>query len=178
MNKFHKVTFVILALLLTGCAATVQRTSGTQPMLNIPAASAQKIVMTITGNDVVSASSDWEQLREEWRTSMAAAAATAGSAFEYEKGDIPPTSESGTMIVVTVNDYRYVSTAARFAVGIATGNAYIDADVAFLDLQSRRPVGSRKYSTSSSAWQGIFSAMTPKQLENISTEIVKDISKR
>jgi hypothetical protein len=178
MNQFYKIALVILVLFLTGCAATVQRTYGTQPTLDIHASSAQKIVMTIKGNDVVSASSDWKQLQEEWWTAMSTAAATAGIAFAYERGDISPTSESGTLIIVTVNDYRYVSAAARFAVGIATGNAYIDADVAFIDLQSRRPIGNRKYSTSSSAVQGIFSAMTPKQLESISTEIVKEIFKR
>jgi hypothetical protein len=86
--------------------------------------------------------------------------------------------ESGTVVAVKVNDYRYVSAVARYAVGVLTGNAFIDADVAFLDLKTRRPIGNRNYSTSSSAWQGIFSAMTPKQLEGISTEIVKEVSRR
>jgi hypothetical protein len=36
-------------------------------------------------------------------------------------------------------------------------------------------VGQRSYSTSSSAWQGIFSAMTDKQLASISAAMLKDI---
>jgi len=42
---------------------------------------------------------------------------------------------------------------------------------------SGRVLGSRKYSTSSTAWQGIFSAMTSKQVQAISEEIVAEVKR-
>jgi hypothetical protein len=78
--------------------------------------------------------------------------------------------------VVKVDDYRYLSTGARYGFGVFAGNAFINADAQFRDLQSGRTLGTRKYNTSSSAWQGIFSAMTSKQVEAICNQIVSDIS--
>jgi len=109
---------------------------------------------------------------------MSASAAASELAVTYQEV-VPTTStDAGTLVVVTVNDYRYISQGARFAVGIMTGNAFIDADVSFTELPSNRAVGARKYNTSSSAWQGIFAAMTDKQLRSICDEIVRELSQR
>ena len=66
----------------------------------------------------------------------------------------------------------------RVGFGIVTGNAFIDADAAFIELPSKRSLGTRKYATTSSAWQGVFPAMTSKQVAALSTEIVQDLKKR
>jgi hypothetical protein len=58
-----------------------------------------------------------------------------------------------------------------------TGNAFMDADVRFLDLKTGKALGTKNYNTSSTAWQGVFSAMTEKQIQAICAEIVKDVSK-
>jgi len=123
-------------------------------------------------------SDDWELFRTEWRTAMASATGSAGKQFTY--ADVEPTgaaTESGTLIVVTVNDYRYISPGARYGFGIMTGNAFIDADARFYELPGRRDLGARKYATSSSAWQGIFSAMTDKQIAAITAEMLKEIER-
>ena len=50
--------------------------------------------------------------------------------------------------------------------------------VTFADLKTGRAAGTRKYNTTSSAWQGIFSALTTKQVEGMCTEIVKEVAGR
>lgn len=181
MLKSVKMALVAFSIILTGCAATVTQPSGTTAPslsvtpLHIPPASAQKIVMTVKGNPTVSATSDWQALREEWRIGMSAAASGKGLAFSFRDGDAVPESEAGTLIGVKINDYRYVSQSSRIFLGVMTGNAFLDAEVEFIDLQSRRIIGSRKYSTTSSAWDGIFAAMTDKQVQLVSNQIIAEV---
>ncbi|QJQ06100.1 DUF4410 domain-containing protein [Undibacterium piscinae] len=185
MLKSVKMALVAFSIILTGCAATVTKPTETKDStanppanvarLQIPAASAQKIVMIVKGSPAVSATSDWQAFREEWRAGMSAAALSKGLAFSLYEGDALPASETGTLIGVKINDYRYVSQGGRIFLGIMTGNAFLDADVEFIDLQSRRIVGTRKYNTTSSAWEGIFFAVTDKQVQLVSNEIVTEV---
>lgn len=185
MIKSVKMALVAFSIILTGCAATVTKSSGSKGntvnppanvgRLQIPAASAQKIVMTVKGSPAVSATEDWQVFRQEWRAGMTAAALSKGLAFTFYDTDVVPASETGTLIGVKINDYHYVSQGARIFLGVMTGNASLDADVEFIDLQSRRIVGTRKYSSTSSAWEGIFAAMTDKQVQLVSNEIVTEI---
>lgn len=146
-------------------------------MLPIAAAAAKRIVLVVKGSKVSSDSKDWELLRAEWRRAIAGAASNAGMTFSYQESAPQPSAEVATLVTVNVNDYRYVSPGARYGFGVMTGNAFIDADVSFAELPSGKLVGTRKYNTSSTAWQGIFSAMTEKQIQAISAEIVKEVSR-
>ena len=56
-----------------------------------------------------------------------------------------------------------------------TGNAFIDSKVSFLDLQTGATLGERTYNTKSTAWQGVFSAMTEKQVQAICKDIVAQV---
>lgn len=169
----------LIVALLTGCAATVNKpTAVDAPPLRIPAEASKHVVMNITGSKVATESKDWEPLKGEWRSAMKAATDAAGMRFTEQTGNPRPTSEAGTLVVVHVNDYRYLSAGARYGFGIMTGNAYIDSKVRFADLKSNATYGERTYNTSSTAWQGIFSAMTGKQIEAICKEIVTEISAR
>jgi hypothetical protein len=167
-----------LAVLLAGCAATVQQPAGEQPKIEIPAAAAGRLVVVVKGSDRAIASDDWEALRGAWRVALKAAADEAGVAFDWRESEASVPSGNGTVAVIRVNDYRYVSTGARYGLGVLTGNAFIDAEVTYRDARNGRPIGRRSYSTMSSAWQGIFSAMTSKQLEALSKEIVAPVAGR
>ena len=46
-----------------------------------------------------------------------------------------------------------------------TGNAFIKSKVQFRDLVTGDVLGKRSYDTTSTAWQGVFSAMTEKQVQ-------------
>ncbi len=59
-----------------------------------------------------------------------------------------------------------------------TGNAHLDVTVRFLDLRTGKPLGERAYKVSSSAMQGIFAAMTDRQVRAMARDIVAEISRR
>ena len=166
-----------IAILLAGCAATVQQPPEEQPEVEIPAAAAGRLVVVVKGSDRAIASDDWEALRGAWRGALKTAADEAGVAFDWRESEASVPRGNGTVAVIRVNDYRYISTGARYGLGAFTGNAFIDAEVTYRDARNGRPIGRRSYSTSSSAWQGIFSAMTSKQLEALSKEIVAPVAR-
>lgn len=174
MLRFLNITVVAVLVLLTGCAASVQRSGLAEAPLALPAAAKSRIVLVVRGSEAAAKSADWELMRAEWRSAMSSAAAAKGIAFAYQEAESKPAGE-GTAVTVRINDYRYLSTGARYGLGVMTGNAYLDTDVSFTDLRSGRAAGTRKYNTSSSAWQGIFSAMTSKQVEGICLAIVDDV---
>jgi hypothetical protein len=178
MLNFLKIGSLVCAALLAGCAATVQQGDSRAPKLQVPTESSKKLVMVVKGSDISSRSADWELLRAEWRTGMSAAASDAGLGFSYLETLPQFPSEPGTAVVVTVNDYRYISPGARYGFGVLTGNAFVQSDVEFIDMQTGQSEGSRKYETSSSAWEGVFSAMTEKQIQAICTRIVMDVKKQ
>jgi hypothetical protein len=164
-----------LSLSLGGCAANVKKETGAAP-LTVGRESSKAIVLNIGGSKVATEAKDWEPFKGEWRAAMQAAAGEAGASFSEQQGEPHSTGQPGTLVSVFVNDYRYISTGARYGLGIMTGNAFVDAKATFSDLDGGRGFGERTYNTSSTAWQGIFSAMTAKQIEAICKEIVHDVT--
>jgi hypothetical protein len=175
--SFVRLALVTAAVALTGCAATVSRSAG-ETSIKPAAAATEKIAVVITGSPSATSGKDWQDFRGEWRGAMAAAAAASKLNFGYYEADVPPQPAGTTLVKIKVNDYRYISTGARIGLGVFTGNAFVDSDIEFVEQPAGKTLGSRKYSTSSSAWQGVFSAMTDKQLQALSTEIVKDVTQR
>ena len=176
MKRTLNALVILFALALSGCAATVQRQAESSGTLDVSPAAASKLILVVRGSTIASASEDWEPLRVEWRAAMQAATAEKGVDFAYQENANAPVQGAGTLVIVKVKDYRYLSAGARFGLGIMTGNAFMDADATFLELPSRKRLGTRQYNTSSSAWQGVFSAMTSKQLRSISDEIVMEVA--
>jgi hypothetical protein len=175
MIKSVKMAVIALSLVLTGCAATVNKPGSSTAAIQLPASSSKKIVLTVKASPAVTATADWKIFQEQWRAGMAAATASKGLNFSFHDAESAPASEAGALVGVKINDYRYVSAGARIGLGVMTGNAFLDAEVAFSDLQTQRLVGTRKYHTTSSAWDGIFAAMTDKQVLAVSNEIVAEI---
>jgi hypothetical protein len=162
---------------LAGCAANVERPGAAAgPVLQVPARAQANVALVVrAANPEVAKSADWQALRGAWRDAMAEAAKAAGKQFQYLESEPQSAPAGSTLVVVQVKDYRYLGTGARYGLGVMTGNAYVNADAAFYVGPGRTAVGTRSYSTSSSAWQGIFSAMTDKQLAGISAAMLKDI---
>jgi hypothetical protein len=166
-----------VTIALTGCAAAVVKAPTTAPLRIGPDAS-KAIVMNVTGSTVATQSADWEQLVGEWRAAMKSEATGIGASFADQEGEPKPTGATGTLVVVNIADYRYLSPGARYGFGIMTGNAFIKSKVQFRDLAAGDLLGERSYDTSSTAWQGIFSAMTEKQVQAICKQIVDEIAHR
>ena len=147
-------------------------------VVRVPAASAKKVMLNMTGPKTVTEAKDWVSFKEEWRATFADHAKERGIAFEMQEGDAKPLGEPGTLLNVYINDYRQVGIGARIFLGIMTGNAYIDAKVGFADLSVGSRFGEQAYNTSSSAWAGVFGKMTPQQVDAIATEIFGSIKPR
>ncbi|PZP94329.1 DUF4410 domain-containing protein [Pseudorhodoferax sp. Leaf265] len=176
-SPWPRLPALALCVALAGCAANVERPgSAGGNALQVPARAQTSVALVVrAASPELARSADWQALRGAWRDAMAEAAKTAGKQFQYLEAEPQSTPAGSTLVVVQVKDYRYLSTGARYGLGVMTGNAYVNADAAFYVGPGRTPVGQRSYSTSSSAWQGIFSAMTDKQLASISAAMLKDI---
>lgn len=185
----------MLALaLVTGCASTgkpasapttaapiaPEATAAAAPVspLRVPATSAKRVILNMTGPAAVTQAKDWASFKEEWRSTFADHAKGSGVAFDVQQGDARATGEAGTLLNVYVNDYRMVGIASRIFFGAMTGNAYIDAKVGFSDLNGGASFGERAYNTSSSAWSGVFAKMTPQQVDSIAAQVFEEIKTR
>lgn len=146
--------------------------------LRIPATSSGKVVLSMTGPKSVTEAKDWASFKEEWRATFADHANERGISFSMQTGEARATGETGTLLNVYVEDYRQVGIGARIFLGIMTGNAYIDAKVAFTDLSGGASFGNQAYNTSSSAWSGVFGKMTPQQVDKIASEVFDSIKPR
>jgi len=156
---------------LGGCAASVKKETAVAP-LQLAADSSHAIVLNLDGSKVATEAKDWAEFKGEWQRAMREASSAAHVTY-VESG---AAQKAGTQVSIYVKDYRYISTGARYGLGIMTGNAFVEADARFSDLKSGQSLGERHYNTSSSAWQGVFSAMTAKQIDAICKEIVAEIT--
>ena len=177
----------LISGLLTGCAATVTSSSTQSPSVAasaelprpvVPVQSLKVIVLNLSGTDAATGSADWQSLKAEWEKAMRSSAGAAGAAFSIQEGEPRAAAEAGTLVAVHVNRFRFVAPVARIMFGIMTGSAYIDARVQVLDLRSGAPVIEQTYNATSKAGQGIFSAVTDKQVQAIADEIVREIGRR
>jgi hypothetical protein len=176
-----------LALALAGCAAP-QKTDKAEPPaapaetaapatppVPVPAASARKVVLAMTGSKKVVEAKDWADFKKEWRDTFADHAKDANIAYTFVDGEARPLGEAGTLLAVHVEDYRMVGIGARIMFGIMTGNAFIDARIRFLDLRDGKPFGEQAHNTTSSAWGGVFAKVTPQQVDAIAADVFKDL---
>jgi hypothetical protein len=197
--KVFAFTCVMAASLLAGCGTTAQKnsTATTAPApttaaatelvapppqalqpVRVPADSAKKVVLKMTGPKTTVEAKDWASFKDEWRATFADHAKQSGIAFSMLEGDTRPTPEAGTLLTVYVNDYRQVGIGARIFFGVMTGSAYIDATGTFTDLNNGQRFGEQAYNTSTSAWSGVFGKMTPHQVDAIATEVFSGLKVR
>lgn len=175
-SHWLRLSALALCAALVGCAANVERPAAAGNALQVPARAQNSVALVVrAASPELARSPDWQALRGAWRDAMAESARASGKQFQYLEAEPQSTPAASTLVVVQVKDYRYLSTGARYGLGVMTGNAYVNADATFYVGPGRTPVGTRSYSTSSSAWQGIFSAMTDKQLASISSAMLKDL---
>jgi hypothetical protein len=169
------LTLLAVCLALAGCASTVKKSEQSAPT-PIGAEAGKSIVLDITGSTTATTARDWSDFKSLWREPCAQEASAVGAVFSMKGGDPILTGNAGTLVVVDVAHYRYVSTGARIAFGLMTGNAFINAQVTFRDLKNGAVRATKTYDTTSTAWQGVFSGMTTKQVRAMCHEIVGEIA--
>lgn len=150
------------ATVLGGCAATVQGT-GERSAIPVPARATERIGYQIAGTPAMGKESDFARMRDELDRAMKARIGAAGRT-------VGAADKPGVRLKLTVADYRYVSAGARYGLGVMTGNAFLKGTIEAFDATTDRKLGERDFNTSSSAWQGVFSAMTPAQCDAVANE--------
>jgi hypothetical protein len=165
-----------LALLLAGCASTVRKQDGGAPVPVGIKAPGKHVVLNLTGSDVTTSAKDWTGFKGIWNDECSDEFHKAEAQFSMQDGAPPPKGSEGDLVVVNIVDYRYVSIGARIALGVMTGNAFINAQVGFRDLKTGETWATKTYDTKSSAWGGVFAAMTTKQVRAMCHEILGEVS--
>lgn len=173
------------ALMFTaGCATSpgsggTSATSTAEPRLitpvRVPAASAKRVVLVMTGAKQSVEAKDWADFKREWRETFAEHAKAAGVSFSMADAVPPKGSGDGTLLLVDVADYRIVGIGSRVFFGIMTGNAFIDARMTWSDLRTGATFGQQQVNTSSSAAHGVFAKVTPQQVDAIAHEVFLDL---
>jgi hypothetical protein len=166
---------VLILAVLGGCAATVNK-SDDATSVRVGANATKSIVLSMTGSKDATDSRDWEAFKGLWRDALKEEADAVGAVVRSQDGEPKPTGAPGTLLAVNVVDFRYLSPGARYAFGSMTGNAFVNAQVEFRDLNTGELWGERHYDTTSSFWQGMFSPMTDKQVHAICKEILATLS--
>lgn len=159
-------------LLLSGCAASVK--SGGTDTLSIQESAKQNLIVSLQGNTKVQQNEDWPRLKREWNDALQVEATRAGYNLVENPASIPD-GKDGVGVKINVTNFRYLTPGARYGAGVMVGNAWINSSADYSDLKSGRLIGTRTYDTSSSAWEGVMSAMTQEQVQAISQKIISDI---
>jgi hypothetical protein len=185
-NIFSGIALSIV-LLVSGCAssptASPPATESSKPAVgariaepvNIPVASSRKLVVVMTGPKTVLDAKDWPDMKREWRDTFASYAKDNGVSCTFVDTAPASGSEDGTLLVVNMADYRMVGIGMRIMFGVMTGNAYMDAKVGYLNLRDGSKFGDQQYNTSSSFIGGIFSKVTPQQVDQIAASIFAEL---
>jgi len=160
------------ALALTGCAASV-KSGGTQTLV-IQDTAKKNLIVTLEGNNKVQQNEDWQRLKQEWNEALLVEASRAGFNVAGDKTSLRDDSDA-VCVKINVTNFRYLTPGARYSAGVMVGNAWINSSAEYSYLRSQKLIGTRTYDTSSSAWEGVMSAMTKEQAEAISQKIISDI---
>lgn len=167
----------VAALLLSGCAATVSRTGASGAPLQVNPASTSHLSLQVQPAPGMVSNGDWHALRNDWRECMGQSTGLAGMGYTWLEASAEPPAKPGVLAVVKVQNFRYVSAAARIGMGVLGGDAHINAEVSFYELPDKRLLGTRTYGTTTKFSEGIFSAASRKQIEAMSQEIVAEIKR-
>lgn len=184
MNRSTLVSTLILALTLTGCAtritqsnqieapASANRYSTTAPTSNVKLNG--NVAVLLTANSAVMQKSGWLELESDWEKILPKIASAEKTNAAMISNESALTRNQTMLVKVKVNDFRYTSTAKRILLGVMAGNAYMDLEVEYIQLPSKRVLASKRINTTSSAWEGIASAVTPRQIQTVSKQIIQD----
>jgi len=166
----HKVFWLLAAILLSGCAAKVTSESarGSVPVYSD---ARTNLVVIFKADQWVQSNEKWPLLKTEWQEALRIRGQAKGLNVLSAKPAGP-----ATVATIEVTNFRYLTTGQRYSFGAMSGNAWVNSRVAYSDATTGEVLASRTYDTSSSAWQGVFSAMTSDQLKELSKTIIDDVT--
>jgi hypothetical protein len=155
-----------------GCASNVHQ-DVIQPV-NLPTGKVQNVYLMISGPSSVTSDPAYLQSAEELRNVIDEKLRATIPAARLESAGVPP--PSGVKANLVIEDFRYVSGAARFLTGIMSGTARLRVRAELTDLHSGQKIGESTFGTSSSTSEGIMGGTTSRQIEAVADSVVKMLS--
>lgn len=178
LQIIKRVALMLAITALAGCATKVTQTA-IDPSLatsgKVARVTGGTVVAVMSASDDVKARSDWADFIEQWQKSLTSAAEDQAVPFIFANDESSMPASAAVLVRIHVNDFKYVSQVKRYMLGVMAGNATMDVDAKYIALPANKPLGAKNFNTSSSGWEGVFSAMTPKQVETVSNMIVKEV---
>lgn len=162
-------------LALAGCAATVTRSGPAPAPLSVSPAATRAVFVKLEAAPGMPPGGNWETFKTDWRDGMSIAAGRSGMLMSWIDSGEARTDDPAVLVVVKVRNYQYVALEQRVGAGILAGNAYVNTEVDFYELPTKKLLGSRVYGTTTSPIEGIFAPTTRKQVLSISDEVITDI---
>ncbi len=189
LRSGYALLVAIAFVLLSGCAATVQRPTtddgakqapvgATAPLVTplvVPAGSLKKLVLVFQPTGTFQKDSGWTDFAKEWSDIFKEQFKAKGVEVVSQETAPAASAQVGTVLTMNVKDYRNLRPGMKIMFGILVGNAFINASGEFRDLATGTVYGTRVYDTSGSVWQGIFASTTPSQMYAIADQAIKDL---
>lgn len=172
LKKGFSALLIILTTTLVGCASKVSQHVA-EPT-KTQQTSEKSIVLNVPVSKYFAADEDYLRSVKDLK-----------SAIDHNLKIISPSSviqqgagnATGLKANILIEEFYYVSAAARFLTGIMAGEAKLSVRVELYDLQSGEIVGESKFGTSSNISEGVFGATTSRQIEAVAKSIAEMLAK-
>lgn len=165
---------IVLLALLGGCASAKVETQASSGALLLTKEARRNILVSIDANSQAKDDEGWQQLRSALRSNLDRKAFESLYQLTFVPGR-PQMAMPGVLVDIDVTTFRYRSQWPRRLVGPATGEAWVDAKVAYYDLQTGRLLANRTYRTGSAEWGLFFSSMTERQVDALTAQIIDEL---
>lgn len=167
------ISLVLLAL-LGGCASAQVDTQASSGALLLTKEARRNILVSLDASQQAKDDEGWQSLRSALHSNLDRKAFESLYSLTFVPGR-PRMAAPGVLVDIDVTTFRYRSQWPRRLVGPATGEAWVDARVAYYDLQTGRLLASRTYRTGSEAWGAFFSSMSERQVDALTAQIIDEI---
>lgn len=174
MQGLAIAVFVLAALAVTDCASRIQKAEVLHAP--IPREKLHNIQLRINKSPQFSTIRTYSESMDELRLVLKSKITAAIPDAHFGTGDAPPVPGQGILITLTIVDFRYVSTTARFLSGVAGRSARLAVKVEVSDLETNQKISESKFGTSSSPSEGIFGGTTSRQIDAVADGIVTMIT--
>ncbi|HVC29467.1 MAG TPA: DUF4410 domain-containing protein, partial [Gammaproteobacteria bacterium] len=170
-NKLTGLLVTLAAILATGCAAVVQPSYQQPPTVVNPG----KVVYVSlsAAPDIKTDDEDYSNSMTEFKSELTQKFSESLPGTNLAFSPPPAGSNLGEQLNITVTDFNYVSGAGRFWGGIFAGHAKLQVHVVITDLKDGKQLDDASFGTSSSNGEGVFGATTSRQLDSVSSAIVR-----
>jgi hypothetical protein len=163
----------LAAVLLSGCATQVDTLSSSGE-LQIDKQARRNVLVSLSGSEQSESNARWQDLRHSLHSQLDNKAFHSLYRLTHVAGR-RTLDQPGVLISLEVSNFRYLGQLRRNLLGPTTGNAWVDLQVAYYDLQSGELLGTRSWRTSSSGWGTFFSDMTERQVGALAAQVIDEI---